>query len=368
MELKQIQNKKDIKGVITATKVNTINVITNTRNKHTIPIANKPMVKYAVEKLVGLGIKDIAIIVSEGEKDIQEIIGNGSEWNISIQYIVQEKGDLGIVSAIHSSYNFLGDSSFVLHLGDNIIIDDLNPALDEFINSDIDCMLMLNRTKNANQFGVPVFDDNGKILRIEERPTNPASEYAVCGVYFYTPLVHKMFSQMKLSQRGVYEISEMHSNLISSGYSVGYKYVNEWWKDRGSVEDILRGNRMAFDFNKIKYNPYNNKDNNVKIDGNVLIDPSSVISGNTTIRGPVVIGGRCLIKDSFIGSYTSIGDGVELHNANVQNSILFEGASITSTNPITDSVIGEKSIINDSQPPFDYSTQVVVGDNSILYL
>ncbi len=366
--MKSQHDNNFLKGIITATKIDTINFITNSRNKHMIPLANKPMIQYAIEKLIELDVKEIGIIIDKDEKDIQRIVSENFSFSVSIQYITQDENKKGIVGAIYSAMSFLGDSPFVVFLGDNIIIDDIRPIRDEFFANDLDCMLLLNKTKKANQFGVPVFDNNNKIIKIEERPVNPKSEYAVCGVYFYKSFVGKVFDQLNVSQRGVYEISEMHSIFIQNGYSVGYKYIKNWWKDRGSVDDILSGNRIAFDSLVSKQNPYQNKDYEIKIEGYVQIDSSSVISGNTVIHGPVVIGKQCLITNSYIGPYTSVGNGVELHNSNIQNSILYDSVSITTTNPISDSILGYKSIVNDSPSPFDYRTQLVVGDNSTIYL
>ena len=362
------ENKQYLKGVVTATQIDTIHALTRSTDKHLMPLANKPMVQYAVEKLAGLGIREIAIVVSDGEQDVQRVMGDGSRHNVSIQYITQEKGNLGIVSAIRSCASFLEESSFVLHLGDTIIVDDLKQVRDDFVNSDADCMLALHHTKNANQFGVPTLDDQGKITRIDEKPLNPASHYAVCGVYFYTPVVHTIAPSLNLSQRGVYEISEMHTLLIQGGYSVQHRYIDQWWKDRGGVDDMLEGNRVALSLSATSKTQYEPNGHNVRIEGDVVIDSSTVISGNTTIRGPVVIGSRCLIQDSFIGPYTAVGDRVEIHNSNIQNSIVCDEVSITTTTPITDSIIGKKSIVNDSYPPNDHATRMTVGDNSVIYL
>ena len=359
-------NNTPLKGLITATRMSTVRAITNTTNKHLIPLANKPIILYAVEKLSSLGVQEIGIVISKGEKDIQRTLGNGSKWNVTFSYITQEEDNLGIAFAIHSARSFLGESPFVLHLGDTIILDDLTQARDYFLEHTVDCLLLLAKTKNAQQFGVPVFDKKGAIVKIEERPVNPASSFAVCGVYFYKPIVHTLFAELQPSQRGVYEISDMHTHLAQKKYSLQYQHIHRWWKDRGIYSDLLVGNQLLC--NTLSQRASRSFEHTVQLEGVVSIDPSSKISGNTIIRGPAIIGSHCLIHNSYIGPYSSIGNDVELHNAKIENSIVFEGATITTPTPITNSIIGKKTSITNAPSPLTDSYQFIVGDNSTIYI
>jgi len=254
----------------------------------------------------------------------------------------------------------------MLHLGDNLINENLAPFVEHFTRNKLNCLLTLARTQHPERFGVPEVDKEGLIVRVEERPVNPASPFAVAGVYFYDHHAFEAFEHLSPSSRGVYEVSDLHTWLAQNGYTVNYVEIKRWWKDRGSAHDLLEGNRIVLE--ALLPGHLGKLDNSVVIEGVVSIGEGTRIGGRTVIRGPVAIGENCLIKDSYIGPYSSIGDSVELHNADIENSIVYSNSSVTSPHKITDSIIGENAVISDSSHETPRGNKLVVGDNATISL
>ncbi|MFB6225689.1 MAG: sugar phosphate nucleotidyltransferase, partial [Candidatus Paceibacteria bacterium] len=179
--------------------------LTHTQNKHTIPLANTPLITLAVEKVVEAGITDIGISINEGDQEIYRIIGDGSRWGVNITYIEQTGGALGVAHVIGNAASFLNGDDFLFYLGDNIITNDLSLFVDKFYQEELNCLLALTQVYNPTQFGVPVIDNN-RIVRIDEKPAHPPSQYAVAGLYMYDSHMLDAVQQLTLSERGEYEI------------------------------------------------------------------------------------------------------------------------------------------------------------------
>ena len=259
---------------------------------------------------------------------------------------------------------FLGDEKFLLYLGDNIINDDLAALAQRFEQGDANCLLSLARVPNPHRFGVPEIRD-GKIVRVEERPVHPKSKYAVAGLYFYDNTAHIAAKNIKPSFRGDYEISDIHTWLAQNGYNVQWTEIKNWWKDRGDPRDLLEGNKLILSaFTKPKQEGV--IESGVKIEGEVEIGQGTRIGGKTLIRGPVSIAEYCLIKDSYIGPFTSLGNKVEMHGGNIEHSLVFDDASIVTPAKIVDSVIGAGSTISAKHFEMPEGNKIIVGENSNL--
>ena len=358
----------EMKAIVTAGRNIQLRPLTHTTNKHLIPIANKPMIFYAIEHLVESGFKEIGIIISPEDDELPQIIGNGERWNIKIEYIPQVGGlrGLGHVIKIIKDYKngtWLNNFPFILYLGDNIIKADLGSLIRKFKKEQLNCLLTLAKIKDPQRFGVPEFRD-GKIIKVEERPLQPKSEYAVAGLYIYDQSVFKVLENLKPSIRGDYEISDVHTYLIENNYRVGWQELESWWKDRGKPEDILEGN--CFTLEKIEAKIDGHVDHSVIIQGKVSIGAGSKILGRTIIRGPVSIGQRTTIKDSYIGPYTSIGHQAEIHNAEIEYSLITDNTHIYTPSRITNSLIGKNSFIIPASESSPSGFKIIAGENSII--
>ncbi len=297
--------------------------ITHTRNKHLIPIANKPILHYAIEAAAGAGIRDIAIVVNADSTEVQEAIGDGSRWGVRLTYIPQESPG-GLAQVVGLAESFVGDDRFVFYLGDNMVVGGIKRFVEEFERSDVNCYLTLARVKDPERFGVPELK-GGRIVSIEEKPKQPKSQYAVAGIYLYDRNIFSAVRAIKPSARGELEISDAHQYLINKGFKIGYSEITGWWKDTGKPVDLLEANRLVLD----SISPAVNGDVDARstIAGKVVVERGARIV-NSIIRGPAMIGEGCVIEDSYIGPFSSIGNNTVIRGSEVEYSIILRDCKI----------------------------------------
>ncbi len=297
--------------------------ITHTQNKHLIPIANKPILHYAIEAAVAAGIKEIGIVHNADSLEVPHAIGDGSRWNAKITYIPQETPG-GLSQVVALAEQFVGKEKFIFYLGDNMVVGGVKRFIDEFEKSDCNCYLTLSKVKDPERFGVPEIK-NGKIIAVEEKPKKPKSSYAVAGIYLYDHHIFEAVKAIKPSARGELEISDAHQYLIDKGFKIGYAEITGWWKDTGKPTDLLEANRLILD--------------NVTPEINGEVDTQSVVAGkvvigkgarviNSVVRGPAIIGENCVIEDSYIGPFSAIGNKTVVRNSEIEYSIVLRDCKI----------------------------------------
>jgi len=323
--------------------------ITTTINKHLIPLANKPMIFHAIEKVVKAGINEIFINTNPGETELQKVVGDGSKWGIKITFFEQVGGPQGIAHVVKQAQNFIGDDPFIFYLSDNIVLADLNNLVEKFSSGHFDCMLALSKVTDPERFGVPVFNDKGELIEVLEKPQNPPNNFAVTGIYIYGgQLFWEAFDNIKPSARGEYEISDIHSYLLKTGKKVGHEEITGWWKDTGKPEDLLLANKLLMDTNQVKVEVGKNVQ---RVDGAKLIEP-------------VIIGDDCILENCVIGPYVTIGNNSLIKNAQIQNSIIFEKVQIDCDKKIGYSLIGKGAqVIEDKQTEYH---RLVIGDCTVV--
>ncbi|MEM3833396.1 MAG: glucose-1-phosphate thymidylyltransferase [Thermoprotei archaeon] len=316
--------------------------LTYTGPKQLIPVANKPISQYVLEDLISSGIKEVAIILGETFPElVREYYADGSKFGARITYIYQGFPK-GIAHAISLCEEFVGNDRFVVYLGDNMLQNGIKEYLDKFVESDYDAMILLKEVEDPTRFGVAKFDKSGKLVGLVEKPKEPPSNYAIVGVYFFTPIIFKMIKKLKPSWRGEYEITEAIQMLIDNGHKVNYEFVKGWWLDTGKKDDVLYANSLILDERinrKIEGEIIDSK-----VDGRVSIGKGTKIV-KCTVRGPAVIGEYCHIENSLIGPYTSIGDNVRIINSSIEYSIVLNNAVIEDVNRIEESLIGRNAKI-----------------------
>jgi len=340
--------------------------LTHTGNKHTIPIANKPMVLYALENLVNAGIKEVNVIIGPLKEGIMNIIGDGSAYNIRVNYIEQPEA-LGLAHAVMISEKYLKDEPFVMHLGDNLLKDGVTEFVKRFEETNADAVIGVTKVKDPRQYGVVVLDERGKPIKLVEKPKEPPSDLALVGVYVFSPVVFDYVKKLKPSWRNEYEITDAIQLMVNDGKRVEVVEVKGWWKDTGKPDDLLEANRLVLD--EIQTNIQGKISDNAKIEGRVVISEGTVIEDNVVIRGPAIIGKNCVIgPDVYVGPYTSIGDGSVLKDVEIENSIIMKEVRIENVkNRISDSIIGNNVVItHDSRVPKSY--KLIVGDRSTVIL
>lgn len=338
--------------------------ITHTINKHLIPLANKPMIFNAIEKIVDAGVREIFINVNPGEIELQRFVGDGSRWGTKITYVEQTGGPKGLAHIVKNAEPYLRGEPFIFYLGDNIVLGSLKNFATRFLNEQLDCLLAFSRVKDPARFGVGVFE-NGKLMRVDEKPAVPASDLAQTGIYIYSEAIFDIVKNLEPSSRGEFEISDANTELIRRGHRVGWEEITGWWKDTGKPEDLLEGNQLLLD--EMGVNDGRNNGiigPNVTIQGRVQIGKGTMIWENVLIRGPVVIGENSRIKNSYIGPYSAIGNNCIIENTEVEHSIIFDHAEVNADTRIVDSIIGKNARITGAKSSLPLGHKLVVGDNS----
>ncbi len=318
--------------------------ITTTINKHLLPLANKPMIFHAIDKAVEAGITQIFINTNPGETELQRAIGDGGHWGVSITFYEQRGGPQGVAHIANEAKEFIGNDPFLFYLSDNILLGSLKDLVEEFHAGSYDCMLALSKVPDPRGLGVPVFSADGThLIDVLEKPENPPNNFGVTGIYLYAPNVFfTTFSRIEKSARGEYEISSIHSLMLKDGKRVGYKEITGWWKDTGKPEDLIIANQLLLDMLPETELPnHGTIDPSARIEGKVKIGIGARIGAGTVINGPVIIGENCLIENATIGPHTTIGQGCEIRNARIRNSIILDNAVINAPMSITDSILGK---------------------------
>ncbi|MEE8402620.1 MAG: glucose-1-phosphate thymidylyltransferase, partial [Candidatus Hydrothermarchaeaceae archaeon] len=243
--------------------------LTHTGPKQLIPIANKPALFYGVEDLREAGIKEIGVILGLNMPEmIEEALGNGSAFDTNITYVPQGEPK-GLAHAVLVSKEYLGDESFVMYLGDNLLKAGVKEFVNNFEGSKFDARILLTKVKNPQQFGVAELDGSGKVIRLEEKPKKPKSDLALVGVYLFKSSIFKAVSQIKPSWRNELEITDAIQWLIDNGYNVDSHIVEGWWKDTGKPKDLLDANRLVLD--GLEPSNHGKIEENVQIHGRVSI-------------------------------------------------------------------------------------------------
>jgi glucose-1-phosphate thymidylyltransferase len=297
--------------------------ITHTRNKHLIPIANKPILHYAVEAAASAGITEIGIVVNADSDEVPQAMGDGSRWGVHITYIPQLTPG-GLAQVVALAQPFIGKDNFIFYLGDNMVVGGVRRFVEEFEKSNCNCFLTLAKVRDPERFGVPEIKD-GKIIGVEEKPKNPRSSYAVAGIYLYDHHIFEAVNAIKPSARGELEISDAHQYMIDKGLKVGYSEITGWWKDTGKPTDLLEANRLVLD--NLIPGIRGTVDEKSLVSGKVIVEKGARVV-NSVIRGPAIIGENCVIEDSYIGPFSSVGNNTVVRGSEIEYSIILRDCKI----------------------------------------
>jgi len=334
--------------------------ITHKTAKQLVPIANKPILHYVIEDLVGVGITDLGIVVGDTAKEIEKSVGNGSQWNADITYIHQEE-PLGLAHAVLISEPFLGQEKFIMYLGDNMFEDSLHAVVEDFEKSSINARLLLAKVDNPQAFGVAEVDEQGAIKGLVEKPENPKSDLALVGVYLFDSTIHRAVKAIEPSDRGELEITDAIQWMIDKENSIEHKTLEGWWIDTGKKDPLLLCNELILE--KIETLLLSQIGETVTLKGEIATGENvEIIDSN--IQGPVVIGSGVRIERSDIGPYVSIGDDCKIEDSSVERSVLMEKSYVSGVTQLTKSVLGREVEIDGTETEFQESTSVMLGDGT----
>ena len=333
--------------------------LTYTSAKQLVPVANKPVLFYAIEAVAQAGIRDIGIVVGDTQAEIRAAVGDGSRWNVRVTYI-EQPAPLGLAHAVKISEGFLGREPFVMYLGDNLLHQDLGRFVAGFEQERPAAQILLARVPNPEAFGVAELRD-GLVVRLVEKPRQPQSDLALVGVYMFGPDVFDAVNRIAPSARNELEITDALQDLIDRGLVVRPHIVDGWWKDTGRLEDMLEANRLVLDRLERRVEGY--VDARSRIEGKVVVEPGAVVE-RSTVRGPAIIGHNARIVQAYVGPFTSIMNDVEIRDAEIEHSIVLEGSSLRDLpDRVVDSLIGKNvRIYRVASKPSAY--RLMLGDNS----
>jgi glucose-1-phosphate thymidylyltransferase len=348
-----------VKGLVLSGGAGTrLRPITHTSAKQLVPVANKPVLFYGLEAMRAAGIDDVGIVVGETRAEIEAAVGDGSRFGLHVTYLPQE-APLGLAHAVLIAEEFLGDSPFVMYLGDNLLKEGIAPFVRDFERSEPDALILLQRVKDPSAYGIAELQD-GRVVQLVEKPEHPRSDLALVGVYLFTPAVFESVKAITPSSRGELEITDAIQHMIDRGLRVEPHTVTGWWKDTGKLEDMLEANRLILGTIE---SDVRGEVIESTLEGAVQLGEGSLLE-RCTVRGPVVIGAGCRLSDTFVGPYTAISDGVVVEHAEIEHSIILENSRICRLGArMADSLIGRDCVIAHSEAlPVAY--RFMVGDSS----
>jgi glucose-1-phosphate thymidylyltransferase len=333
--------------------------ITHTSAKQLVPVANRPVLFYGIDAMARAGIEEIGIIIApETGPEIRAAAGDGSRFGVRITYIVQDE-PAGLAHAVLTAEPFLGDSAFVMYLGDNLLQGGIDDLVAAFREHEPEALILLTPVPDPQHFGVAELDD-GRVVALAEKPPEPKTDLALVGVYMFTPAIHDAARAIKPSPRGELEITDAIQHLVDTGRRVEPHVVQGWWKDTGRLEDMLEANRLVLDtmVGRVEGTLVESQ-----CDGRVVVEAGAVLE-RSTVRGPAVIGAGARLVDCYVGPYTAIGENCRIERAEVEHSILLAGSAVVGLEGrMESSLLGRNVHIgrSDRQPR---AYRFLVGDNS----
>ncbi|GAX91966.1 glucose-1-phosphate thymidylyltransferase [Effusibacillus lacus] len=335
------------------------------RPKHLLPVANRPVIAYVIDKMRQAGIREIGIVVPPYFRfQFEEVLGQYS-GDVALSFIEQPEAK-GLAHAVGMARDFIGNDPFLLFLGDNFYDGKLNELIERFRKEGPEALLLVSQVQNPSQFGVVEFKGS-QIVRLWEKPKDPPSSYAIIGVYILTPKIFDVIDDLRPSARGEYELTDAIQGLIDKGYAVTASPCRSWWKDTGQPKDLLACNRQVLLNLQGEI-----RGSNVTIVSSMIQEPVVIETGayieDSVIRGPVSIGIGARIIRSYVGPFTSVGEGVHLVDAEIENSIVLNGSHVKKVSKrIDESIIGSEVQIEGSRGN-PRSIRMNVGDHTTMFL
>jgi glucose-1-phosphate thymidylyltransferase len=234
-----------MKGVILAGGLGTrLHPLTKVTNKHLLPVYDKPMIYYPIQTLINAGIDDILIVTGGNNAgDFLKLLGNGKEFGLKHMNYTYQEGEGGIAEALRLAEFFASGEKICVVLGDNIIEKNIRKAVENFRQPERGAKILLKEVPDPQRFGVAELKGD-RIARIEEKPKEPKSQYAVIGIYLFDQQVFDTIKTLKPSDRGELEITDVNNRYIEKGLMT-WDILEGWWTDAGTFESLLRANQLV---------------------------------------------------------------------------------------------------------------------------
>ncbi|WP_328406266.1 glucose-1-phosphate thymidylyltransferase (plasmid) [Streptomyces sp. NBC_00390] len=329
--------------------------------KQLVPVGNVPVLFHCLDNLRDADITDVGIVVGDRGDDIRRAVGDGSAHGLRVTYIQQE-APLGLAHCVQISEPFLGREDFVMYLGDNVLVGGVAAHAERFRADCPDAQLLVAKVADPAEYGIAVLGADGSVERLVEKPSEPVGDTALIGVYFFTKEVHTAVRSIEPSARGELEITDAIEWLRRNGRQVRAEIFDGYWKDTGRIEDMLDCNRVLL--GSLTPSQAGSVDAHSELIGSgpIVIEPGARIE-RSRIVGPVTIGAGTVVQDSTVGPCVSIGRNGLLEHAEVEDSIVMDGAAIRGVRGIHGSLIGRNTEVSQA-PRFSHRHRLVVGDHS----
>jgi glucose-1-phosphate thymidylyltransferase len=235
-----------VKGIVLAGGLGTrLSPLTRVTNKHLLPVYDKPMIFYPIKTLVNAGIEQIMVVTGGNNAgDFLKLLANGKDFGLRSLHYGYQEGEGGIAAALAVAEPFAENDRICVVLGDNIIEGNIAKAVKAYQNQISGAKILLKEVPDPQRFGVPAFDDQGRIIRVEEKPAVPKSPYAVTGIYMYDPDVFDIIKTLKPSHRGELEITDVNNHYLERG-DLTFDILEGWWSDAGTFEGLLKASSLV---------------------------------------------------------------------------------------------------------------------------
>jgi len=274
--------------------------VTHIIAKPLLPLANKPTLAYAFERLKEIDVYEIGLVVGDNEQSMREVLKDGSDFGVSLTYIRQPEPK-GLAHAVSFAKDFIGDSNFVLYLGDAIYGSGFVELKNQFLDSGCSNLNLVKEVQDPSRFGVANVNGD-KIVKLVEKPKVPESNLAMAGLYFFRSEIWNVLPKLQPSSRGEFEITDAIQLLIDEGNLVlAGRYEDEWF-DTGTLDSFLETSSF-------------------------LVNGSQVIGSDVVVEG-------------HVGDHVVIGDGAFVRCNSISDSVILPGARVVSNGDIIHSIIG----------------------------
>lgn len=337
--------------------------LTHTAAKQLVPVANKPVLFYGIEAIVEAGITDIGVVVGATGEEIRAALGDGSRFGARITYLPQDRPG-GLAHAVLVARDWLGDDDFVMYLGDNFVIGGISACVRAFRTERPDAHILLTKVPDPSLFGVAELDADGSVVHLAEKPARPRSDLALVGVYLFGPAVHEAVAACTPSDRGELEITDAIQRLIDTGRDVRATTITGYWKDTGNVEDMLEVNRRVLE--GLSPAVEGHVDDASELVGRVRVAAGARVE-RSRIVGPAVIGAGTVVRDAYIGPFTSVAEDCAVTGSEVAFSIVLRDSTIEHAGRLEGSLVGRSvRVAGTERAPRAH--RLVLGDHSRVHL
>jgi glucose-1-phosphate thymidylyltransferase len=334
--------------------------LTFSRPKHLLPVAGKPLLGWALDSLVEAGIEQVGLVVGHRPEAIQRYVGDGAAWGLEATYLTQLK-PLGLAHAVDSAREFLGDDDFLLYLGDNLLENGVQPLVELYAARRPAAALFVKEVPDPRLFGV-VVTEGDRVKQLLEKPAEPPSNLAIVGAYAFSHAIMQAIRETPPSARGEYEITDAIQRLVSTGQEVLALPAEGFWEDAGRPAHLLKANRLYLD--RLQPAIQGDLDPDCQVEGVVRIGRGTR-AGNCRLLGPCLIGENCVLRDSTIGPYVSVGAGSAITESRVEDCIIQQDCRIQHLRGgLADSVLGVQVEVIGPEDGSDTPLRLLLGDMS----